>query len=391
MNPKHVAPPAHGACATKPWRSSKPVDLSVEASAKSEPCSEKKPLHPSTPLRMSGYTILGIESSCDETAAALYSTQEKLLATALYSQSELHKNFGGVVPEVASRSHLEKISSIVDIVFEKANIPLSSVDAIAVTNTPGLPGSLLTGVCFAKGLAYALNKKIIGVNHLEGHAFSSFLEHDVPFPHLCLTASGGHTSLYLIKNFGDYETLGTTRDDAAGEAFDKIAKLIGLPYPGGPLIEKLAQEVIFEDFFHYPRLKDKNLDFSFSGLKTAVLYDLVKRGAYNLEEKQFLEPDNYALKQKVASSLLVCIADIFEQRLKLALQKFPQIKAITFVGGVACNKYIKSRLQELALTHNKQFFSPSAEFCTDNAAMIAFVGHYKAQQNKFSDYYLDIY
>ncbi|MFA6066688.1 MAG: tRNA (adenosine(37)-N6)-threonylcarbamoyltransferase complex transferase subunit TsaD [Candidatus Babeliaceae bacterium] len=337
------------------------------------------------------YVLLGIESSCDETAAAVYTTDNRLLSNVIYSQTDLHKQFGGVVPEIASRAHIEKISHIVASALEQANISLRQVDVIAVTNKPGLPGSLLTGVCFAKGLAYGQNKKIIGVNHLEGHGFSSFLEHNVPFPHLCLTASGGHTSLYLVKDFGDYDIIGITKDDAAGEAFDKIAKLIQLPYPGGPYIEKLAAEVDFIDFFKYSRLKDKNLNFSFSGLKTAVLYNLVSQGAYDLSEKSFLKPDDYTLKQQVASSLLVCITDIFEQRLKLALQQYPEVQAITFVGGVACNKYIKARIETLAHSYHKQFFSPSAQFCTDNAAMIAFVGHYKAQQNKFSDYALDIY
>lgn len=336
------------------------------------------------------YVLLGIESSCDETAAAVY-TSSGLLSHTLYSQTDLHKQFGGVVPELASRAHIEKISHIVNLALEQANISLPEIDVIAVTNKPGLPGSLLTGVCFAKGVGYGQQKKIIGINHLEGHAFSAFLEHNIPFEHLCLTASGGHTSLYLIKNFGDYEILGITKDDAAGEAFDKIAKLLQLPYPGGPYIEKLAQEVNFIDFFKYPRLKDKNLNFSFSGLKTAVLYSLVNQGAYNLAEKRFLKSEDYVLKQKVASSLLVCIADIFEDRLKIALRQYPTVKAITFVGGVACNNYIKSRLQKLAEAHGKEFYAPSAQFCTDNAAMIAFVGYYKAQQNKFDNYYLDIY
>ncbi len=336
------------------------------------------------------YTVLGIESSCDETAAAVYQTSSGILSNELFSQSELHKNYGGVVPEIASRSHIEKINSIVEAALQKAKISLKEIDAIAVTNKPGLPGSLLTGVCFAKALAYAQNKKIIGVNHLEGHAFSASIENNVPFPHLCITASGGHTSLYLIKDYGDYEVLGVTLDDAAGEAFDKIAKMIGLPYPGGPVIEQLAREVNFVDFFNYPRLKDKNLNFSFSGLKTAVLYDLVKRGAYNLEAKQFLEPDNILLKQQVASSLLVCITDIFEQRLKLALKQYPAVKAITFVGGVACNNYIKDRFTNFAKNQLLPSFTPSPQYCTDNAAMIAFVGHYKAQQNLFSDFTLDI-
>jgi N6-L-threonylcarbamoyladenine synthase len=346
------------------------------------------------------FITLGIETSCDETAAAVYHSTQGLLSSALYSQIELHKNFGGVVPELASRSQLEKINPIVNQAIERANITLNDIDVVAVTNKPGLPGSLLVGICFAKSLAWAKptslklrrsgNKKIIGVNHLEGHAFSASIEHNVPFPHLCLTASGGHTSLYLMKDFGDYEVLGETQDDAAGEAFDKIAKLMHLPYPGGPVIEQLAHEVNFEDFYHYPRSKHKTLDFSFSGLKTAVLYDLVNRDAYDLKTKTFLRPEDVQLKKEVASSLLVCIADIFEQKIALALHNHPEIHAITFVGGVACNAYITQRLKTFATSHTIPFFHPSRAYCTDNAAMIAFVGNYKAQQNLFDDFTLDI-
>lgn len=333
---------------------------------------------------------LGIETSCDETAAAVYHSEKGLLSTALFSQIELHKNFGGVVPELASRSQLEKINVIVEEALKKAQLSLEDITTIAVTNKPGLPGSLLVGVCFAKAIAWAKKKKLIGINHLEGHAFSAFLDNDIPFPHLCITASGGHTSLYLIKGFGDYEVLGQTQDDAAGEAFDKIAKLMNLPYPGGPVIEKLAKEVEFKDFYHYPRSKHKTLDFSFSGLKTAVLYDLVNRNAYDLKTKTFLKPDDLQFQKEVSSSLLVCIADIFEQKLALAVQAYPQVKAITFVGGVACNQYITNRLKIFSESHNLPFFHPSRVHCTDNAAMIAFVGNYKAQQNLYDDFTLDI-
>lgn len=335
--------------------------------------------------------ILGIETSCDETAAAVYDSQKGIISSTLFSQTELHALFGGVIPEIASRVQLEKISPIVRHALELANITLDDVDIIAVTNKPGLPGSLLVGLCFAKAVAFAADKKLIGINHLEGHAFSPFIEHaDIPFPHIGITASGGHTSLYLIEGFGNYTTLGATVDDAAGEAFDKIAKLLQLPYPGGPVIEKLAQEVNFEDFFKYPRSKNKTLDFSFSGLKTAVLYDLVKRGAYDMKTKTLLDTSD-ELKQQVASSLLVCIADIFEQKIKLALEQYPHIKALTFAGGVACNKYITNRLRTFCEKRGIQFFKPSPKYCTDNAAMIAFVGNYKAKENKFDSLDLDIW
>ena len=334
---------------------------------------------------------LAIETSCDETAASVYDSEKGLLSNVLFSQIKLQSKFGGVVPEVGSRSHFEKIDSIIQQALKKAGKTLDDIDVFAVTSKPGLPGSLLIGLNTAKSLAWTKNKKLIGINHLEGHAFSAFLTStEIPFPHICITASGGHTNMYLIKDFGNYEFISKTLDDAAGECFDKISKFIGLGYPGGPIIEKLAYEVNFEDFFKYTRGNPKNLDFSFSGIKTAVLYDLVNRGAFDMKTKKLLD-DSHELKQKVASSLLVCITDIFKNKLKLAFQKYPEIKAVTFVGGVACNKYIKKQLKEFCESHEKQFFSPDPQFCTDNAAMIAFVGNYKAKQNKFSDLTLDIF
>lgn len=335
--------------------------------------------------------ILGIETSCDETAAAVYDTERGILSNVLFSQINLQKDFGGVVPEVASRSHLEKIDSIIAQALQTAQIPLEEIDVIAVTTKPGLAGSLLVGLMTAKAIAWVQQKKIIGVNHLEGHAFSAFLSNkNIPFPHACITASGGHTSLYRMKNFGDYEVLGQTVDDAAGECFDKISKWLQLGYPGGPIIEQLAAEVNFQDFFHYPRGNNKILNFSFSGLKTAVLYDLVKRGFYDLPAKKLLN-ESMELKQQVASSLLVCITDIFKQKLSLVFDFCPDLQAVTFVGGVACNKFIRKELAAFCAQHGKKFFYPEAQYCTDNAAMIAFVGHYKAQQNKFDDLYLDIF
>lgn len=333
---------------------------------------------------------LGIETSCDETGAAIFDSDLGILSNALYSQIMHHKNFGGVVPEIASRAQLEKISPIIKEALQQARLSLDAIDVIAVTNRPGLPGSLLVGLSFAKALSYAQNIPLIGINHLEGHAFSAHIESNIPFPQLTLTASGGHTALYLIEDFGQYTVLGQTLDDAAGEAFDKIAKLMNLPYPGGPIIEKLAAQGEFKDYFHYPRTKLKSLDFSFSGLKTAVMYDLIKRNAYDLHSKKFLAENNEDLKVRVASSLLVCIGDIFCAYLKHALEIKPHVQAITFVGGVACNKYLRTRLEVLADEHGLPFFTPSPQYCTDNGAMIAFVGNYKAKQGKFDDLTLDI-
>ena len=332
---------------------------------------------------------LGIETSCDETGVAIYSKNDGMLSNVLYSQIELHERYGGVVPDLASRSHLEKIDIIIQAALDKAKIPLTDIDVIAVTHKPGLPGSLLVGVCFAKALAFALNKKLIGINHLEGHIFSACIENNIPFPFLCMTASGGHTALYIVHDFGTYDLLGETLDDAAGEAFDKIAKLLGLAYPGGPLIEKLAAQVEFQDFFSYPRADKKTLDFSFSGLKTAVLYDMVKRKAYDMASKKLLN-DTVEFKQQVSSSLLTCISDVFKQKIELALKQNPRVKAVAFVGGVACNAYIKKNLKEMCEKKGVHFFVPSPKYCTDNGAMIAFVGNYKAEQGKFSDLDLDV-
>lgn len=334
--------------------------------------------------------ILGIETSCDETGACVYSPSKGVLSHALYSQIATHKQFGGVVPELASRQQLEKIVPVCKQALSAAQVSLDDINVVAVTNRPGLPGSLLVGLSFAKALAWTKKKKIIGINHLEGHTFSSFLEHNPPFPHICLTASGGHTSLHIVHDFGKYDIIGHTKDDAAGEAFDKIAKLLDLGYPGGPIIETMAREINFFDRFCYPRSKQQTLDFSFSGLKTAVLYDLVKQQAYDMEQKLFLKKDDLLFKQQVASSLLVCIADIFVQKLRLAIEQFPTVKAITFVGGVACNKYIKQRIQLLGEQCNRPVYSPSPQYCTDNGAMIAFVGAYKAAKNEFDSWDLDI-
>ncbi len=340
---------------------------------------------------MKQLTILGIETSCDETAASVFHTQRGVLSNVLFAQIELQKKYGGVVPEVASRSHIEKINTIVQDALDKANTTLDDIDCIAVTSKPGLSGSLLVGLCFAKALALSKNKKLIGINHLEGHAFSASIENEVPFPHLCLTASGGHTSVYLVHNYGEYDVLGTTLDDAAGEAFDKVAKLMHLPYPGGPVIEKRAELVNFQDFFHYPRSMAKSMDFSFSGLKTAVLYDIVKRGFYDMKTKSFTAAMNELVMNQVASSFLVCVKDIFMQKIALGLSLYPDVKAVTFVGGVACNKYIKNALKDFCAAKKISFYSPSAQYCTDNAAMIAFVGHYRAQRELFSDLDLDIF
>lgn len=343
--------------------------------------------------------ILGLETSCDETAAAVFDAgQQRLLSSEIFSQISLHEMFGGIVPEIASRSQLEKVDVIVDAALRTAGISVRDLDVIAVTSKPGLVGSLLVGASFAKGLAWSLNKKIVAVNHLEGHIFSPWLKNDgtlqtdIPFPHLCLSVSGGHTSMYLVRDFGSYQEVARTLDDAAGEAFDKIAKVLGFGYPGGATIERLAAEVEFYDFFKYPRTKinREHLQFSFSGLKTAVLYDLVKRGAYDLKAGPIKDMMTLDLQQKVASSLLVAIADIFCEHVRAAFRCWSDIGALTFAGGVACNRYLRMRLETVCQSQGKSFFVAPQHFCTDNAAMIAFVGSYNAGREHFAPLSFDV-
>lgn len=339
--------------------------------------------------------VLGIESSCDETAASIFHAgndgkKGTILSNVLFSQIQLHTPFGGVVPEIASRSHLERIPHIVDQACKDAHVTLEDIDVIAATNRPGLPGSLLIGLCFAKAIAYATGKKLVGVNHIEAHALSPLIEQEIPFPHLCFTASGGHTSLFLIENPLTIIPVGTTLDDAAGEAFDKVAKLLNLGYPGGPVIEKLARKAQFVDYFKYPRLKQKTTDFSFSGLKTAVLYDLVKQGAYDLATKTLLPHADDMFKMRVSSSFLVCMGDIVVDRTKRACELFPAVRAVSFAGGVACNKYLANRLAEYAKKEGLPFFCPSPQFCTDNGAMVAFAGYQRAKAGLFDELTLDI-
>lgn len=338
---------------------------------------------------MKNHIILGIESSCDDTGASIFSTQHGVQSNVVFSQTDAHRLFGGVVPEIAASYHLEKISHVVSQAFEKAGCTLPDVDAIAVTSKPGLPGSLIVGTCFAKALAFTTNKPIIGINHLEGHIFSASVEHNIPFPYVCLTVSGGHTAMYLVQGQGEYTMLGQTRDDAAGEAFDKVAKLLNIPYPGGPIIEKLAAIVGFQDFFNYPRGKMLGYDFSFSGLKTAVLYDLIERGWYDKQTKKSTIPDEES-QAKVASSLLYAISDIFCRKIIAALKEFPEVRSIAFVGGVACNQYIRKQLELVAMKYDAQVYTPHRQYCTDNAAMIAYVGHYKFLQGKLDSMDLDI-
>lgn len=344
--------------------------------------------------------ILGIETSCDETAAAVFdTTAQKIVANHLFSQISLHKAYGGVVPEIASRSHLQKIAPIVSQALESAGCHLEDISAIAVTSKPGLAGSLLVGFSFAKALAWAHSIPLIPVDHLEGHVFSSQLlpdnsvRKDVAYPYLCISASGGHSALYIVTGLGEYNKIGDTLDDAAGEAFDKIGKLIGLGYPGGPIIEQRAQQAHFQDFFSYPRTKHKQgrYFFSFSGLKTAVLYDLAKRGHVDIATGKRTTTLTSEVQTQVASSLLVCIGDIFSKMVTRILKEKPELCGVGFVGGVACNKYLRARLQAVCDARGAQLMIAPPHFCTDNGAMIAFVGSYRHARRQAAPLDADIF
>lgn len=342
--------------------------------------------------------ILGIETSCDETGVGIFDVeQKKLLANVFFSQIDLHKEFGGVLPELASRTHLEKIKPITQQALQKAKINLDQIDAYAVTTHPGLTTSLLIGVCFAKSLAFAKKKPLIEINHNHGHIVSSFvdnnliLKNDLEFEHICVSISGGHSTIFLVNSPLEFAPIGNTLDDAAGEAFDKIAKIMDLGYPGGPIIETLAAKKNFEDFFSFPRPELENkFDFSFSGLKTSVLYKLVKLGAYSLKEKKSTHLMTQDLKEKIASSFLVCVRDILLKKIEHALKTYPNIKAVSFVGGVSNNNYLRKELGDFCEKFNKKFYLPPRQLTTDQGGMIAIAAYFKALAKDFSSYDLDI-
>ncbi len=314
--------------------------------------------------------ILGIETSCDETAAAIVDSDRNILSNIVYSQISEHKAYGGVVPEIASRAHIDKIEEVIEESLQKANTKLDDIDGIAVTAGPGLIGGLIVGLMTAKGIAAAKNKPLICVNHLEGHSLTCRLTDNVAFPFLLLLVSGGHCQFILAKDVGDYKLLGETLDDAAGEAFDKTAKLLGLDYPGGPAIEKAALKGNENAFkFTMPLLGTPNCNFSFSGLKTAVLREVEKLGEQNL---------NQNIIEDVSASFQKTVANIICDRLKNAVKAArilsPDLKNFVISGGVAANKYINQKLRNEVVHYNLQFYAPPLNLCTDNAAMIAWAG-----------------
>jgi N6-L-threonylcarbamoyladenine synthase len=316
--------------------------------------------------------VLGVESSCDETGIALYETQRGLLAHALYSQVAMHEEYGGVVPELASRDHIRRAIPLLQQVLEKSGQPLAAIDAIAYTQGPGLAGALLVGASVACGLGLALDKPVLGIHHLEGHLLSPLLAADPPdFPFVALLVSGGHTQLMRVDGVGQYTLLGETVDDAAGEAFDKSAKLLGLGYPGGPAISRLAE---FGDPGVYklprPMLHSKDLNFSFSGLKTAVL-TVVKNHTTNICEQD---------KANLARAFVDAIVDVLVAKCVTALKQ-TGLQRLVIAGGVGANLQLRAGLDAAAAKRHFKVFYPELELCTDNGAMIAFAGALRLQLN----------
>ncbi len=321
--------------------------------------------------------ILGIESSCDDTSAAILKDR-KILSNIIANQ-EVHKKYGGVVPELASRAHQQNIIPVVNEAINQAKIKKEDIDAVAYTKGPGLLGSLLVGGSFAKGFAMGMKIPLISVNHMKGHILAHFIENQDSryprFPFLCLTVSGGHTQLVRINDFNDMKIIGTTLDDAAGEAFDKSARLLGLDYPGGPLIDKLSKNGDIKAFqFGKPKIKD--LDFSFSGFKTSIVR-LVEKGLDS--DKDFVKNN----LNDLCASIQHSIVEILIEKIKIASKK-ENVKEIAIAGGVAANSYLRKRLDEESREENFQIHIPKFEYCTDNAAMIAISGLFKYQNNDFS-------
>ena len=316
--------------------------------------------------------VLGVESSCDETGLALYDTERGLLAHALHSQVAMHEEYGGVVPELASRDHVKRAIPLLEKILFDSGLSLSAIDAIAYTQGPGLAGALLVGASIANGLALSLGKSVLGIHHLEGHLLSPMLSKNAPeFPFVALLVSGGHTQLMRVDDVGEYTLLGETLDDAAGEAFDKSAKLLGLGYPGGPAISRLAEHGDPSVYaLPRPMLHSKNLDFSFSGLKTAVL-TLVKNHPGELNEND---------KANIARSFVEAIVDVLVAKCQTALKE-TKLKRLVIAGGVGANAQLRAALNSAASKKHFQVFYPELELCTDNGAMIAFAGALRLQRN----------
>ena len=310
--------------------------------------------------------ILAIESSCDETAASVVKNGRCVLSNIISSQIAIHTLYGGVVPEIASRKHIEKINQVVEAALKEADVTLDDIDAIGVTYGPGLVGALLVGVAEAKAIAYAKKKPLVGVHHIEGHVSANYIEHpDLEPPFLCEIISGGHTHLVIVKDYGSFEILGRTRDDAAGEAFDKVARAIGLGYPGGPKIDKLAKEGN-PHAIDFPRahMEDAPYDFSFSGLKTAVLN--------YINQEPIVEAD-------IAASFQQAVVDVLVDNAIRAAKDY-HMDRLAIAGGVASNGALRAAMEAACEKEGIRFYRPSPIFCTDNAAMIGVAAYYEYQK-----------
>ncbi len=326
--------------------------------------------------------VLGIESSCDETAAAVYDGT-RLLSSVIASQRD-HIDFGGIVPELASRAHERVISKTVSQAISQAGIGKKDIHVIAVTEGPGLMGSLLVGLCFAKGLAIQLDRPVIGVNHIDAHIYATFIDEKPQLPFVSLVVSGGHTQIFHVIRPLQHTLMGQTRDDAAGEAFDKIGKLLGMAYPAGPEIDRLARTGN-PSFYNFPRaMMQKGLDFSFSGLKTSVLYYL--QDIPEPEREHFIEEH----RSDLCASISAAITDVLIHKLRQAVRKAP-VKSVIIAGGVSANTMLRHKAQELADELGVSLHIPHPRYCTDNAAMIAVTGWFKANEGLYDDLHLKPY
>ncbi len=312
--------------------------------------------------------ILGLESSCDETAAAVIKNGRTVLSNVISSQIDIHKEYGGVVPEIASRKHIERINTVIEEALKEAGVGLKDLDALGVTYGPGLVGALLVGVAEAKAICFAADIPLVGVHHIEGHVSANYIENpDLEPPFLCLIVSGGHTHLVIVKDYGEFEILGRTRDDAAGEAFDKVARAIGLGYPGGPKIDKLSKEgnpnaIVFPK----AHMEDAPYDFSFSGLKSAVLNYINKA---KMQNQEFNRAD-------LAASFQKAVVDTLTQK-AIRAAKEHHIDKLAIAGGVASNSTLRKAMEEACVAENIRFYHPSPIFCTDNGAMIGVAAYYE--------------
>lgn len=318
--------------------------------------------------------ILGVETSCDETAAAIVKNGREILSNVINSQVAIHQQFGGVVPEVASRKHIENIAPVVEAAFTEAGMSYPDIDAVAVTTMPGLIGALLVGLSFAKAFAYGLNRPLIAVNHLHGHIYANFLEHQhIVFPAICLVVSGGHTSLLYMRGVSDFEMIGSTKDDAAGEAFDKVARFLGLGYPGGPAVERAARAGQ-AGLYHLPRVfLDRNdYEFSFSGLKTATM---------NLWRK--IEKNGDVKVEDLAAEFQAALVEVLVEKTIRAADEYG-VETIMLAGGVAANQNLREKMAAAASKKQYKLYFPSLQLCTDNAAMIAGKAYYDYVNRNFA-------